>query len=74
MGNVVGSQTETNARDDGNQKITEARKRYLQEKFEKDDETAISDADSSREPGYLLLLLYIYIKYFNKKVIKKVKP
>ncbi|XP_034310167.2 uncharacterized protein [Magallana gigas] len=52
MGNFVGSQTETNAGDDGNQKITEARKRYLQEKFEKDDETAISDADSSREPDF----------------------
>lgn len=57
MGNVVGSQTETNAGDDGNQKITEARKRYLQEQFEEDDEAAKSDADSCREPGYLSLLL-----------------
>lgn len=57
MGNVVGSQTETNAGDDGNQKITEARKRYLQEQFEEDDEAAKSDADSVREPGYLSLLL-----------------
>lgn len=57
MGNVVGSQTESNAGDDGNQKITEARKRYLQEQFEEDDEAAKSDADSGREPGYLSLLL-----------------
>lgn len=57
MGNVVGSQTETNAGDDGNQKITEARKRYLQEQFEEDDEAAKSDGDSGREPGYLSLLL-----------------
>lgn len=57
MGNVVGSQTETNAGVDGNQKITEARKRYLQEQFEEDDEAAKSDADSGREPGYLSLLL-----------------
>uniref|UniRef100_K1QW66 EF-hand domain-containing protein n=1 Tax=Magallana gigas TaxID=29159 RepID=K1QW66_MAGGI len=52
MGNVVGSQTETNAGDDGNQKITEARKRYLQEQFEEDDEAAKSDADSGREPDF----------------------
>lgn len=54
MGNYFGSQIETNPVDVRNKEIIEARERYLQEQFERNEEKAENDddsTDSTREPA-----------------------
>lgn len=63
MGNYFGSQLETNPVDVRNKEIIEARERYLQEQFERNEEKAENDddsTDSTREPGYLLSYFHDY--------------
>lgn len=63
MGNYFGSQIETNPVDVRNKEIIEARERYLKEQFERNEEKAENDddsTDSAREPGYLLSYFHDY--------------
>lgn len=60
MGNVFGSQVETDSGDIRNKEILEARKRYLDEQFKLDDEKEFGNAKP--DPSGITV---IFVSYFD---------
>lgn len=66
MGNVFGSQVETDSGDIRNKDILEARKRYLDEQFKLDDEKEFGNAkpNPSGNTGHFLYLILTFLSFY----------